>query len=813
MWVAVHEEVVDGRVVQTPFTIHWVGLRAGEPTNATMPVTRFPLSPPDGSTIEGWSILFEWDARDFQTGPSLSRLMVKERLIGQSAEDAMSVNDVRFETVIENVRFFVLKVTDLKDLSANHVWQVTALNKTEGGGLTPAVAGEIRTFRLANGHVDLDWLMLESDEAAAPAGQVEQVGHVLPVSVACPNGDLEDGTLAGWQAFSGSRLYSPGIDISSLTPRVVNGQHTITSLADGDDPFLPGILKQVGEGSFAVRLGDTTLHGKVDALAYTFVVNEQNKNFSFMYALVLQNPLDHTPDQQPFFIYYVVRGSSILLSFYNLPVVAQQIVADSINPFFKTQGPVVYREWTSTCLDLSAYLNQTMTIVFATADCSLGGHFGYAYIDGLCKNNGAVASFTMPSEICAGADLWVDGSASANETSSFWSIEESDANGIRKPNTEVYEWFVAQHAANKNLTAFYASKGGRFKCNTYYRIKLAVSNDCTPWNENVQILHVVCPTVTAGPDVCVSCRPNGLRTQLGVGNPADPGLTYTWDPVAGLDNPSSPSPFHTQGSLPYPMTYTVKVTDARNGCSSSDQVTLYCEPPAVDLVMVPDCCRVTLIATVTGGYQTIVWAKDDQPGQPPQTFQPGELSIIVTSPGTYSVIVQNRCGHAVESVVVPATGLTGFFNPIAANSIFSPPSGAANLADKLYIKDVIVGNGAQGVPNAYNATGYQLDIYDRWGQLVKSIPGHQCQGFTNWSIAWDGTDQSGNLVPQGTYVWKLGLSNCQYTDLTAPKMRRFEPPNCDQWFTIFDVKLWCTHERPGGIIDVPFIPQGVTVIR
>jgi hypothetical protein len=628
-------------------------------------------------------------------------------------------------------------------------------------------------------------------------------GDFRQINQNCPNGNLEFGTLQGWQAFNGSRLNSP--NFTQLSAGAVNGRHTIRSLANGADPQLSVFnvtLNQVGEGSSAVRLGNSATGGQAEALAYTFTVNQFNQNFSFRYAVVLQNP-NHTANQQPFFGYYILPGSSIFPSVSNVTVVSQRIVANPANPFFRIAGGIVYRDWTPTCIDLSRFVGQTMTIVFYTADCSLGAHYGYAYIDGLCNNNQAVASLAMPNEICAGAELFADGSASENETSHFWSIEESDANGGRKPGTEVSEWFVAQQAGNTNLTSFYASKGGEFKCNKYYRIKLAVNNDCTQWNESVQLLHVKCPPVTAGRDLCVSCTPNDQLSKLGIGNTAIPGLTYIWSPATGLDNPSSPTPFHLPGSIAYPVTYTVKATGA-DGCLNSDQVTLYCQPPTLNLEMDRKCCGATLRA-VAAGYQRINWS----------TGQSGVTSIEVANPGSYTVTASNPCGTTTKTTVVPANnGLTGSFNPIAANSRFCPPYGTPICENKLHIKDVITGNGTAGAPNAYNATQYQLEIYDRGGLIVKVIPGQSCGEFANWSISWDGTNESGQLVKQDVYNWKLRLKNCQ-NDWAHPKVRRFADRYCVKWAKFLGLKLWCKEYNvpPGTTVDEVVEVGSVAVVR
>jgi hypothetical protein len=257
---------------------------------------------------------------------------------------------------------------------------------------------------------------------------------------------------------------------------------------------------------------------------------------------------------------------------------------------------------------------------------------------------------------------------------------------------------------------------------------------------------------------------------------------------------------HTEGSVQYPFTYSVSVTDAR-GCSSSDQVTLYCKRPTVEIVAKRDCCKTTLTA-VGDGHDSISWS----------TGQTGTAVIDVTAGGTYTVTVSNPCGSQNASVSIAApSGLSGPFNPVAAESRINPPYGSQNVSAVLHIKDVVIGSppGIAGAPQAYNATQYILDIYDRWGNHFKTIPGNNCEGFTNWSIIWDGTDNSGNLVQQDTYVWKLSLKNCKQ-DWTPATVRRFER-QCTRWRMLFGRKLWCrdyevvTVEDPSGMGSVTVV--------
>lgn len=383
------------------------------------------------------------------------------------------------------------------------------------------------------------------------------------------------------------------------------------------------------------------------------------------------------------------------------------------------------------------------------------------------------AAYTLPkTEFCLADPIIADASTSIGVANYFWSVQESDINWNRY-GVEVNQWFTGV-PSSINLTDFTNSKGLQFKCNTYYRIKLAVSGLCTDWIETTKLIKITCPNVTAGPDKCLSCSKDGSTTQLGQGNST--AVSYIWSPSIGLNNPNIGSPIHTNGVVPYPITYTVTATGA-GGCKNSDQVTIFCQKPTIEITTNRHCCGIKLNSQAQN-YQNLVWSSGEK--------DVPEIDVHIG--GTYTVTATNPCGTVTQSITVPGTSvLTGFFNPIAYNSKFYPPSGGSGLKDKLYIMDVINGNGASGIPNSYNATEYKLEIYNRWGNLFKTIEGSNCNGFNNWTINWDGTDQNGNIVQQGQYVWKLYFKNCQYKEWTFPKERRFAKQTCLECkFSVFN---------------------------
>jgi hypothetical protein len=601
------------------------------------------IFPKNENIFQENNLFFTWDGSDILLKNKVYHLIIKEILINQDTTIAMKENKIIYEIDIKSSESVNINLKNtIPNENHRYVWQIITYDSLSPEKRKEISRSIIRTFTIEDRHDITQYFSIDGE-----ISNKEPPRDTLIPKRDCVNGNVELGTFQGWEGYYGSRSNSTTVNLNNLSYGIVNGRHTIRSTADGFDGMLGGsILSQVGEGNFSIRLGNSNTGGEADVIKYSFVVNSQNQIFNFKYALVLVDPVDHQPNQKPFFSYYILKGTSIFFSSSNMPVVSRQIVADSNNPFFKQINGYVYRDWTPCCIDLSSYMGQTMTIVFVTADCSLGGHCGYAYIDALCGNNEAVASFTMPSEICINQPLIVDGSASINETSYFWSIEESDANGGRpNPSSEVSGWVLGQQVGIIDYKALYNSFGRNFICNKYYRIKLAVNNDCTPWNEMVKILHIRCPQANAGNDLCVSCKPNGHTVQLG--SSGSNSNTYSWSPSIGLHNQNSSSPFHQEGSTPYPITYTLTVTD-EIGCTNTDQVTLYCNPPQLHLSGYQyDCCYYRITANAQN-YDNIVWS----------TGASGVLSIDVMTPGTYTVVASNVCGQVTESFIVPNFNIT-----------------------------------------------------------------------------------------------------------------------------------------------------------
>ena len=87
--------------------------------------------------------------------------------------------------------------------------------------------------------------------------------------------------------------------------------------------------------------------------------------------------------------------------------------------------------------------------------------------------------------------VFADGTASQNEQNHFWSVQLSNASWGRF-GTEVMSWFNGQAGPFDIKTFFENGTNTKMKCDAYYRVKLAVANECVSWRDVSQLIHINC---------------------------------------------------------------------------------------------------------------------------------------------------------------------------------------------------------------------------------------------------------------------------------------------------------------------------------
>jgi hypothetical protein len=119
---------------------------------------------------------------------------------------------------------------------------------------------------------------------------------------------------------------------------------------------------------------------------------------------------------------------------------------------------------------------------------------------------------------------------------------------------------------------------------TTYTLTVTDMNGCTISRDiTITVVPALTVTTTAS-DLLIGTCPTSTSTLNAVALGGEPGYTYSWLPVAGLNNPSIQSP------LAKPLvttTYTVTVTD-NNGCTAQANVTITVAPALSAIATVDD---------------------------------------------------------------------------------------------------------------------------------------------------------------------------------------------------------------------------------
>ncbi len=222
-----------------------------------------------------------------------------------------------------------------------------------------------------------------------------------------------------------------------------------------------------------------------------------------------------------------------------------------------------------------------------------------------------------------------------------------------------YSWSPTEGLSDATI----ANPRAKPSVTTTYTLTVTDQNNCTISRDiTIVVMPPLVVTATAVDPLIGACP--GSDTRLNAfASGGEPGYTYSWLPVDGLDNPSLQSP--TAKPL-VTTTYTVTVTD-NNGCTATDNVTVTVAPELTVTVTVDDdligTCPTSvarLQATADGGEPayTYLWspvAGLSDPNSPAPTAKP-------LSTTTYTVLVTDANGctatASIEVAVAPELTVT-----------------------------------------------------------------------------------------------------------------------------------------------------------
>jgi hypothetical protein len=174
----------------------------------------------------------------------------------------------------------------------------------------------------------------------------------------------------------------PSVFIPASLP-TTNRFEIVTS---GTDPLVG--INRTKFGDKALRINNRTGHvatcngdNGVDKITKKFEVTSTNRIFSVWYAVVLENPSGHS-NRQSFMTMKCDLDPNSDLCF-----VADFLDCDSLYANNCDFDSLDVLDWTCHKFRIDpSFIGDTATLEITVADCGAGGHFGYAYIDGICED-------------------------------------------------------------------------------------------------------------------------------------------------------------------------------------------------------------------------------------------------------------------------------------------------------------------------------------------------------------------------------------------------------------------------------------------
>jgi gliding motility-associated-like protein len=474
-------------------------------------------------------------------------------------------------------------------------------------------------------------------------------------SIYCTNADFEEYNFTNWfgglstydTPFSNTTIQSNGynasiFDVSArhtiMTTPAINNNPALGAIIGYDElalnpstgladiPFIPS-----NGGTASCRLGNANTGAEIERLYYDMNVTANNTTFYYQFAIVLQDPL-HATYEQPYFKITVKDGNGNQIGgvcgVYNVNATLASSDASFVQITYQSEA-LYYRPWELVSVDLTAFIGTTVRIEFETADCSLGGHFGYAYIDAGCGMLDMAASFCT-----------TDDSALLVAPAGFNS----------------YQWYGPN---NSSLLMNGETDDSLFIANPIindiYYVTLESASGCVS-NLQSQLQYT---TVTTGlVTINNSCQGGASGSATVVGQGSTSGYTYLWTP--GNYTTSSVTGLA-------PGTYNVHIEANDPNCGAVDTlITIGTNPPVPFNLNSNFCSGGNSIAVAPSGsnYQ---WYNPSQQAIAGATND----SLTVTSPfdgqNYYVSYISSQGCSDTAVVTMNQTFLNGFFSVNVGN--------------------------------------------------------------------------------------------------------------------------------------------------
>jgi gliding motility-associated-like protein len=237
-----------------------------------------------------------------------------------------------------------------------------------------------------------------NNQLANPSITGKLIGGGNVVNTApCVNEDFELNNMSGWSFSAGTNLNSFAYP---ATPNPVTFPSSSLQIitTPTTDPIIGAIANSPFTGNKVVRISDSSPNGSVQKINQTFPVTSSNFLYEFAYqAVSLQSP--HTCSQQPYMRVVLKDFVGNILSCPNFTFASPNPTAvcstTGITTWSLSGG--VYRNptWQKYSIDLTSYINSTITVEVILSDCVPTGHYMYAYFDSNCSQLAVTLNNTL----------------------------------------------------------------------------------------------------------------------------------------------------------------------------------------------------------------------------------------------------------------------------------------------------------------------------------------------------------------------------------------------------------------------------------
>jgi gliding motility-associated-like protein len=568
----------------------------------------------------------------------------------------------------------------------------------------------------------------------------------------CPNAGFESQNFTNWVGYMGTITnLTLGLNQSTNTAPNDPAQHTILTVQGLDpnclDPNTNCAVSTCmtylapGGGLASVRLGNDNVNYGSERLEYTMIVDSCNSGFIYSYAVVLEDP-GHAPADQPKFDIQLLDQNGNLIPG---PCGSYSVYAGSDSSFVQSCnfGPI-YKCWISVGYDLSPYMGTQVTITFQTRDCGLGGHYGYAYIDGSCNALTATAAF------CPGGNGTIVLIAPSGYASYQWN--DPQGNPIPGPN-------------GTNDTAIYSLPAN---IGDIFTVGMTSVSGCT-----TTLIVTLQPTIiSSAPTVtnAICYGDTGSIVSLTGPNTGIPSWTFNWTTIGGQPVQNTVIGLGDNDTLNMQAgTYILTLTDSL-GCVYSDTLTITQPPqPADTLNQISFYCDGDSTAvfyfptgshpSVGPGYQ---WESYPQGVDLPNTYPYSGVNSNTLTVGNFPVDglqlyftwYMNGCQHK-SVITLSHTPQNPYLKPDSSANVFTPNGDLYN--ETFFPFRTTVAYDQADI--AYYAKEYSFKVFNRWGNLI-----FETDDVTK---TWDGR-KDGNLMGTGTYFWIVTYKNRCAPDTDPP---------------------------------------------